>query len=152
MKKAVITVMILSAILSLFGCDYHKLNHNISLPKYISDECYLGKGFRDNTDFCKYFYDEDSIIKFETHKKFKKVMDSDIENIKSYFENFSDRVKDESYYNYDFDFQSQIKEGDYFYIIDDGITDPEGLYRSVNYDVYYVDMSKCILYFIHSNT
>lgn len=154
-KKVVIIFMILFTVLSLFGCNYYKKNHGITLPKYDIEECYWGEGFQDYTDYCKYVYNETSIKKFETHAKFEKVTDSDIENIKSYFEDFGERVKDEKYYDkYDFDFQSQIKTGDYFCIIaKEEIEVVEGVFdKFYNYNVYYVDMSKCILYFIHSNT
>lgn len=151
MKKKVIIVVILSMLLSLFGCNAN----NITLPKYLDKECYYGEGFQDYTDFCKYFYNDESIKNFETHNKFKIVKKSDIENIKSYFENFDDRVSHQSYYNkYDFDYQTQVKEGDYFNIsTKEGTKIGESIYDKFDsYDVYYVDMEKCIVYFIHSNT
>ena len=154
MKKVMNLIMLLSIVLNLFGCDYHKLNHGISLPKYDSEKCYWGEGFQDYTDYCKYYYDNESIKLFEDHPKFEKVTNSDIENIKSYFENFSEWVKEESYYEkYDFDYQSQIKEGDYVCIVTkEGKKIGDGFYGKFdNYNVYYVDMTKNILYFIHSN-
>ena len=74
-------------------------------------------------------------------------MKSDIEEIKSYFEVFVERAETMYYYeNYDFDYSTQVKEGDFFYIIEDSDCPKYGCY-----DVYYVDMNKRILYFIHSN-
>ena len=132
----------------LFGCDAKMLG----MPKHKSKECYYGEGFRDYTDYCKYIYDEKSIAKFENHAKFKEVEETDIEFIKTHFVVFEDWIKDEEFYDkYDFDYLSQIKLGDYFYIYNkngnDVFSDDD-----INYDVYYVDMSKCILYFIHLNT
>ena len=150
-----VTIVLSSILLGLLGCDYHKLNNDVSLPKYDSEECYWGEGVQDYTDFCKYFYDENSVKSFETHNKFKQVTDSDIENIKSYFEDFQRWVEMENYYEkYDFEYQSQIKEGDYYCIVTkEGKKIGEGVYEKFDsYDVYYVDMSKCVLYFIHSNT
>ncbi len=92
--------------------------------------------------------------KFETHNNFTLVTESNIENIKSYFENFNGWVEHQSYYdNYDFYYQSQIKEGDYYYIVSkEGEKSGDSLYGKYdNYEVYYVDLSKCILYYIHSN-
>jgi hypothetical protein len=129
--------------LILFGCN----NKMSGMPKYESKECYYGDGFQDYTDYCKYYYTESTIKNFETSKKFKKVLDSDIEEIKSYFKDFEEWVKSTDYYEkYDFVYQTQVKDGDYFYIYE-----KPGYEKYGNYDLYYVDMDKLILYFIHSN-
>lgn len=135
--------MVVGVTLMLFGCN-GKMS---GMPKYETKECYYGEGFQDYTDYCKYFYNESTIKKFKTHSKFKKVSNSNIEEIKSYFENFEEWVKNTDYYeNYDFDYSTQVKEGDYFYIFEKANYEKYGYY-----DVYYVDMTKQILYFIHSN-
>ncbi len=155
MKKIMRLIIIMLFIFNIFGCDYHEINNGISLPEYFSEECYWDEGFRDYDDYCKYFYNEKTIKEFESKAEFKKVTESDIKNIKSYFENFNERVESKSYYDkYDFDYQSQIKEGDYFCIIAEPEREViEGVFdKFYNYNVYYVDMSKGILYFIHSNT
>lgn len=152
MKKYHLIVLILSFALLLTGCSTNKKMSG--MPQYKTRECYYSEGFQDYTDYCKYFYDETSIREFETHKKFKQVMDSDVQNIKNYFENFDEWVKNQSYYEkYDFDYQLQIKEGDYFYILTkEGTKTGDVVYGKFDsYDVYYVDMQKCILYYVHSN-
>ena len=111
MKKLISIITILGVLMMLFGCSNGKM---LDMPKYDKKECHFGKGFQDYTDYCKYFYNDDAIKQFETHVKFKKVSDSDIEDLQRYFKDFEDYIKDT--------------------------------------DVYYVDMSKRILYFIHSNT
>ena len=127
----------------LFGCSVEMSG----MPKYESKECHYGEGFQDYTDYCKYFYNKETIKKFETHAKFKKVSDTNIDDIKGYFEDFTEWAKMEDYYDkYDFDYTTQIKNGDYFYIHIEPGYDKYG-----NYDVYYVDMTKHILYFIHTN-
>ena len=151
MKRAGIISMFLFIIFSLLGCS----TNNVILPKYVSKECHYGQGTQDYTDFCKYYYNNESIKAFEMHNKFKIVNTSDIEDIKSYFENFNDYIKNQSYCNkYDFDYKAQIKENDYFYIVSkEGDTIGDSVYGKYDsYDVYYVDMEKCILYFIHVNT
>ncbi|MCL2677741.1 MAG: hypothetical protein FWE85_01650, partial [Clostridiales bacterium] len=111
-------------------------------------ECYYGKGFQDYTDYCKYYYDEETVKEFAAHPKFEIVQDSDLENILSYFENFAEWVRQTDYYGkYDFDPLSQVKTGDYFYIFA-----KDGQDKFAYYDVYYVDMTTDTLYFIHSNT
>ena len=90
-----------------------------------------------------------TIKKFETHSKFKIVTESDIEVIRGYFEDFELWAEEMYYYkNYDFDYLTQIKEGDYYYIY----VDPNyNTFEYGYYDVYYVDMAKQILYFVHVN-
>lgn len=142
--------MTIFAVLNLFGCS----EKEITLPKYMNNECYYGEGFQDYTDYCKYYYNEETITQFETHTQFEKVSNSDVENIKSYFEDFGEWVKNESYCDkYDFDIQSQIKKDDYFcIIIKEGDKIGDSVYGKFEcYDVYYADMSKCVLYFVHSN-
>ena len=136
--------VILAAVLALMltGCN----GKMTGMPKYESKEEYFGEGFQDYTDYCKYYYSESKIKEFETHSKFKKVSVSDIEEIRSYFENFEEWVKFENYREkYDFD-DSVIKEGDYYYIFEKA-----GYPKYGYYDVYYVDMDQRILYFIHSD-
>lgn len=143
MKKTLLIMLVFVCSIMLCGCNMKMLG----MPKYIDEECHYGEGFQDYTDYCKYFYDENTIKEFETNDKFKVVTDSDIEDIKSYFENFGEVVKSESYYDkYDFDYQSQVKDGDYFYIVN-----KDGYEKLEYYDVYYVDMANNTLYFFHSN-
>lgn len=137
--------------LSLFGCN----SNRVLLPDYIDKECYYGKEFRDYTDFCKYYYDSsDCIEKFKNHSEFSEVKNSDIDNIRSYFLDFETYVESQVYYDhYDFDCQTQIKEGDFFYITTkEGQSVGSSHYEKFDsYDVFYMDTQKCILYFIHSN-
>lgn len=128
----------------LFGCSVEMSG----MPKYERKGCYYSSGFQDHTDYCKYFYNKKTIKQFETHAKFKKVSNSNIEDIKGYFEDFTVWVKMTDYYDkYDFDYTTQIKNGDYFYIYE-----KPGYRKYGYYDVYYVDMTKQILYFFHSDT
>ena len=106
---------------------------------------YTEGGFGDFTTYGEYYYNENSIEKFRNNKYFSEVDDSNIPDIKGYFENFEQILmffehKDK----YTFD-KTQIKEGDYFYI--------KTLYDEpyYNYDVYYVDTDKMIMYHIHNN-
>jgi uncharacterized protein (DUF2344 family) len=48
---------------------------------------------------------------------------------------------------YDFDYTSQVKNDDYVRIITKSDYNDFGCY-----DIYYVDMQKYIVYFIHANT
>ena len=146
-----ITVFIIFIFVSLF---LRKFDVEMQgMPKYDKSICYYSDGFQDYIDYCKYFYNERSIKEFEKHSSFKRVTEQDIENIKNYFENFSNWVVNTEYYNnYDFDI-SNIKINDYYYIKDkEGQPIGESIYKKYeSYDVYYVDMENYILYFIHSN-
>ena len=148
-----IVPIILFSLFYLGGCSFDDDKKMKGMPKYDSSECYYSEGFQDYTDYCKYYYNKTSIKEFENHNKFKKVTEQDIKNIKSYLENFTKWVENQKYYeHYDFDL-SQIKAGDYCYINDkEGKPIGQSTYQKYeNYDLYYVDMEKNILYFIHNN-
>lgn len=151
MKNLVKIMMILSIILSLFGCSSNKYN----LPKYDKKECFYSNGFQDYTDYCKFYYNFETIKQFESDKRFAKVKDSDIIKLKSFLEDFNENVINQSYYSkYDFDYNTQIKEGDYFCVVTRDNEDSNNISYNTfdSYEVYYVDMEKNILYFFHSNT
>lgn len=144
MKKIFPLILIIGVLLMLAGCD----GEMSGMPKYIDKECYYDKGFQDYTDYCKYYYDEETVKEFATHPKFNKIQEADLENIRSYFANFEIWARQTDYYGkYDFDCLSQVKTDDYVYIFT-----KDGQDKFANYDVYYVDMSTNTLYFIHSNT
>lgn len=147
MKKVICLCLVMGLVLMLSGCGIE--TKMIGMPRYERKECHYGRGFQDYTDYCKYFYNETKIKEFETHSKFKQVSESDVEEIRGYFENFEGWVQYEEYHEqYDFDYLTQVKEGDYCYIyIKPGYETFEYGY----YDVYYVDMAKQILYFVHVN-
>jgi len=129
----------------LMGCNGVELSN---MPKYDKKECFYGDGAQDYSDYCKYFYNVDSAKEFKESRKYKKVSDSDIEDIKSYFEDFKESIKETNLYSkFDFDFESQVKCGDYFYIVS-----KDGYDKFGYYDIYYLDMSNYTLYYIHSNS
>lgn len=143
MKKIVSVVTVLVALLMLAGCNAEPAG----IPKYLDKECYYGKGIQDYTDYCKFFYNEETVKEFATLSDYKQVADSDIEEIKGYFEDFYGQAENQKYYDkVDFDYNTQVKQGDYFRIVT-----KEGYPEYGYYDIYYVDMTKCILYFVHSN-
>ena len=149
MKRVNCLCLVIGLVLMLSGCDIRRFEM-YGMPRYESKECYYDEeGFQDYADFCKYYYNETTIKKFETHSKFKIVTESDIEVIRGYFEDFELWAEEMYYYeNYDFDYITQIKEGDYYYIY----VDPNyNTFEYGYYDVYYVDMTKQILYFVHVN-
>lgn len=120
-------------------------DNNLSDSLCDSKSYYTSGGFRDYTDYCEYYFNTSSIQKYINDSECKIVTQEDIENIKSYFENFDEWLKWCDFKDkYTFDKDTQIKEGDYFYIYA-----PRG---HDNYDLYYADMEKCIVYFIHNNT
>ena len=116
-----------------------------SLPQYSDKAEYCEGSFGDFTEYSEYYYMSDKISEFQNNGYFKKVTEDDAEYIKGYFEHFENNLDFFEYkdkYNFH---TSQIKENDYFYI--NNKSDME----FGNYDVYYVDTSKNIMYFIHFN-
>lgn len=143
-----IFIILITSILGLYGlCIVSNWDrYGIKTSLWFSEEKYeySDGGWGDFTNYSIYYFNAKSIKKFQKNTKYKKVTQSDIENIKSYFENFEEWLewcdfKDKYTFNKD----TQIKEGDYFYIY--------ALSGYDNYDLYYVDMEKYIVYFIHNN-
>ena len=152
-KTKIISMVVLSFLIILFmaGCTFEQ-NKIKSMPKYDKEECYWDEeGFRDYTDYCKYFYNDDTVSKFENDKRFKKIEEEDVEILTGFFNNYNGWVNNMKWYDkYDFDYQIQLKPGDYYYLIIKDENTVYGIYH--NYDIYYVDMEKAILYYFHSNS
>lgn len=125
-----------------------------SLPRYESSDCYYGEGFQDYTDYCKYYFSKDDVIEnLEENKYFKQVTVNDIEEVKSYFENFKGWVEYEKYkVNYDFKYEC-IDISDYFYIENKYTCEKYKDYpdKYSAYNVYLFDSQTKTLYYIHSN-
>lgn len=145
MKKILITITL---ILLLTGCNG---TMNTEIPKgYISKTEYYDKdSIQDHTDYAKYIYDK---IIVENDKDYKLVQD-DIDNVKSYFNDFKSVMESEERLNeYDFDIDS-ITENDYVRIITkEGTPIGDSTYGKFdNYSVYLFDSETLTLYYIHNN-
>ena len=167
MKKKILIVLGIVIIISLaIGFfmyqsslrDFEDLIRNptlVSLPKYENSECYYGEGFQDYTDYCKYYFSEDSNIteKIAKNKYFNIVTENDVYTLKSYFENFEGWVKFEKYEDkYDFN-QECIDTADYFYIENKETCSKYKDYpdKYSAYNVYFFDVQTKTLFFIHNN-
>ena len=121
-----------------------------SLPKFESSDCYYSDGFQDFTNYCKYYFSEDDFIieRIKENKYLKKVTVDDVEEVKSYFENFKGWVEFQEYKE-KYDFRDNcIDTEDYFYIENDETIEE---HKYWDYDVYFFDVQTKTLYFIHSN-
>ncbi len=143
MRKVVIIMSILSMIFSLVGCNYHKTNNNVDLPKCSSEECYWGEG-KDYVDYCKYFYDENTIKKFDSISQFKIVSDADAEIIEVYLNDFILKASEEEHLSEcDLGLDSLINVEDKFFLINYGDKEFK------HYTLYYLDISEKVLYYIN---
>lgn len=151
----VIVLIMLSVSVSPFFSKKYEDSVIASLPEYEKSDCYYSKGFQDYTDYCKYYYEkQDNIIDaLKENEYFKSVTENDIEEIKSYFENFNCWVKYENYKD-EYDFQdNSIDITDYFYIENNDNCEKYA-HHSNKYDaynVYFFDVQSKILFYIHSN-
>lgn len=130
-------------------------NHVIaSLPRYESSDCYYGEGFQDYTDYCKYYFSKDDVVEnLEENKYFRQVEVNDIDEVKSYFENFNSWVEYEEFKDsYDFKYEC-IDTSDYFYIENKDTCEKYEDYpdKYSAYNVYFFDIQTRTLYYIHSN-
>ncbi len=141
MKHFSVFIICVILFFSITGCQ----NPEYILPSYEKKECFYGNGFQDYTDYFKYYYNVETINDYKNQANFKKVTSENINILQYYFSNFKDSVAVEQYFEeYDFDYQRQIKLDDYFLLVDKkGYSD---------FELYYVDMEKCILYYICRNT
>lgn len=127
----------------LAGCRANDIN-DVPYGYIDKTEYFQEGGFQDYTDYCKYVYD--SQAQFVDNKEYKKVEDSDVEGIKSYFENFESWMIELDRANeYDFD-EFCIDPGDYVRVI----TKAEDN-KFVNYTIYFFDVESLTLYYIHNN-
>ena len=163
MKKKILIV--LAVVLILFFLIGSSINYFFSkifekpvlasLPKYENSDCYYGEGFQDYTNYCKYYFlKNDTIIeKLKGNKYFKPLTPEDVEEVKSYFEDFKGWVKYEEY-NDKYDFKSEyVDTSDYFYIENKDNYEKYKNYRDKYsaYNVYFFDAQTKTLYYIHSN-
>ena len=140
MKKLISFIVLILALLTLVGCQADPQH---VLSSYDQKECYYEQGFKEYTDYCKFYYNEQSIKNYEKQSHFKKVTAENIDSLKELIIEYNRWVKSQEYFDkYDFDYQTQIKIGDLFY------WETRGEY---SFDLYYVDFEKCILYFFHNN-
>lgn len=157
-------IVLAAALISLFliviliNHLFSKLFENpviASLPKYESSDCYYSEGFQDYTDYCKYYFPKQNTIieNLKGNKYFKPVNDNDVEEVKSYFDDFKGWVEYEDYKDkYDFKYE-WIDTEDYFYIENKDTCEKYKNYRDkyAAYNVYFFDIQTKTLYFIHSN-
>ena len=123
--------------------DFHE-----RLPQgYVHMEEHFQKnGFQDYTDYCKYYYNDATVI--ESDERFSKITLSDVDEVKGFFKDTQNIMESEGRMD-EFDFnESCISEGDYVYIIEDTDVSKQKYY---NYDVFLFDTDSDTLYFIHSN-
>ena len=152
MKRIIVTAVVF-CILSfiIFGCSI--LSDISNIPKgYISKEEFYDKnGFRDYTDYCKYYYNDK--MAFGNNSRYRQISESDIETISGYFSDFQSWMELEKRTDeYDFDINC-ISEGDYVLIeTKEGSKIGQNAYGKYDdYSIYFFDKDSCILYYIHNN-
>lgn len=123
----------------------------MSLPDYNKNDCYFYDESPHYTDYCKFYYNSNIEKSIKENEKFIKIDTSNINDALEYFDSYSKMVKETDFYQkYDFDI-SQISVNDYIYIVDKSF-DNDSLKKFDYYNVYYYDISKNIVYYIHNNT
>ena len=126
-----------------------------SLPRYDNSDCYYSEGFQDYTGYCKYYFSKnDSIMEcLEENKYLKPLNKEDVEEVKSYFEDFKGWAEYQEYKDqYDFRYDS-VDTADYFYIENRDTCEKYKNYpdKYAAYNVYFFDVQTKILYYVHAN-
>ena len=108
-------------------------------------------GFQDYTDFCVYYYASPDAV--SSNPLYRKVADSDTEELRGYFSDFEGFMKAEGRSEeYGFDL-SCISAGDYCCIeTKEGKPIGGAVYGKYDhYTVYFFDTETCTLYYIHNS-
>lgn len=131
------------------------LLENSEIPKgYSKKEEYSDPyGFRDYTDYYKYYYTSDNDYYFESSETYNKVEDENIKELKSYVTDFKEKMEaGKRLSDYDLD-ESIINNNDYFMIFDKNNRDFETKYAKFSYyTVHFYDISSHILYVLHTSS
>jgi len=152
MKKILITLLVIfisSVTLSLIPIIkdmislFNYQDYLILDGYYNKEEYWDTNGFQDYTDYCKYYYNENTF--FSENTSYKRVSITDIKTLKSYFNNFYNWMNIDNRLN-EYDFQTEvISSTDYYYIENKNPSNFD------SYTIYYYDTESKILYYIHSN-
>ena len=142
-----IGLLIVGIMIFITGCDKGRY---VDIPKgYVKSEEYFDKeGIQDSSDYATYIYNDEKVI--VNDDKYKKISSDDIENIRSYFDDFYGVIRLEGIYDFD---TSIITEGDYVRIeTKEGEEIGDSTYGKYdNYSVYFFDRETLTLYYIHNN-
>ena len=136
----------------LCGCLGNDYNFYDTFPSgFVEKEEHFQKGgFRDYTDYCKYYYA--SSDPFENDDRFISVSEAGNDKVEEYFEDIRDWFKTENREDeYDFDSHS-ITDDDLVFIEKSEERDQSFGSRYTNYTVFLFDKETNILYYIHNNT
>lgn len=106
------------------------------------EEFYDSQGWQDFTDYCKYYYDSNADEKFKESDNYKKVENVDVSSIIEYF-NVTERSMEMLNRSVEYDFDANVIDNqDYVYIKNNDLK---------NFSIYFYDMQRHILYYIHRN-
>lgn len=149
MKKRFIAAFVVCVLCSLTSCG-GGTHYKVPDGFYASSEHFDEKSFRDYTDYCEYYFDENSAKKFEENHYFTLVTKENMVELKSFFQNFSGWIACREGYEEWFNFKAdeQMSETDYFFL--DVINPQDGKFH--NYDIGYYDTETYTLYLFHNNT
>lgn len=154
MKKvliiAVAVVMVVIAFLMFISVKhYDREGIRYYLP-YTNDKTEFSYGFfGDSIQYKEYRYDFNEAEKIIGNKFLKTVSSEDVVTIERYFADFEKWKQHIDFEGYNFD-KSQIQQGDCFFLyVPENRQTKDTKY--FDYDVWYFDVDKCILYYIHSN-
>ena len=143
MKYILYSGIIIILISSMIGCNQSYLRHGIKLPKAIDEKAYTATSFQDYFDYYKYYYDENTIKEFYEMSEFTEVTEANIDKISRYMNNIKEGIKLHELpckYKY----KSFLECGNLFYLVE--YREEGHNYPYQRYDLYYVDISECILH------
>ena len=144
----IVIIVILSFLVFIILMDRFLEYDNRILKGYYKSEKYLDPfQFRGYINFYKYYYTSENDSCFQNYNLYEQVKPEDIEELKSFFNNFKKWMEvEERSSEYDFDISS-IDENDFFIICTKEIS---GYKKFDYYNVYFYDTDSHILYEIYT--
>ncbi|MBR0134984.1 MAG: hypothetical protein IJM18_02185 [Clostridia bacterium] len=148
------TALLAALLTALFcGCEKLDLQYRGIPSGFIGSEEHMDEeGFRQYTDYCKYYYPGPE--KFVKNKRYKPVSEVGTETVKGYFDDMETRLQAFGRLEeYDFD-PAMISEDDLVRIVtkEGEPVGCSGRYEEyANYDVWLFDTETNTLYYIHNN-
>jgi hypothetical protein len=139
-------MILLLGIILLSGC-FSKDPYFV-IKGYIDCEEYFEDGWMDYTDYCLYFYTPKDDALFQNSSHYQKLSNNKMSELQSFLKDYNECIVFREGYRDWYDFDSMSLSLDDYYILQVNQKDGDKYH---NYDIYYYDTSKHILYYFHND-
>lgn len=141
-------IVFLCLILILIGCSHQS---KYIIDGYISSDEHIDKNsWMDWTDYCSYNYKKEDIHLFVESNIYKKVTNEDIKRVKGFVDNATEWIKWKDGYKEWYHLnKNDLSVDDYYYL---KVIEPNDVYGEYHhYELYYFEVSQCVLHYLCIN-